>query len=256
MAASQRTDDGGGRRCAPLAVTITREERDALWPDLYLLAPGDEPSFALKSSEKATSYRRELDVAIAMYEQLGWQEEDDREAFPLAIDPLVLREGLERLRSGALEAIDDDRAAIAKAGDDATIVEPLKQLIAGDERRVRICEAILERLDALDPDRRMVPIRFEDYLAVRGASEGDPASCTSCGRDGAHLRLEDAAGVYCEDCARYHHGFDQAEEKMVRNIVAAAIDAARGAGASDELVRAAIADAWSERVHVDAFACP
>lgn len=57
--------------------------------------------------------------------------------------------------------------------------------------------------------------------------------------------------IMCEACLRQFHGSDTEEERMVRAIVGAAVAAALEMGASEDLVRAAVDDAFSQRVRVE-----
>ena len=98
----------------------------------------------------------------------------------------------------------------------------------------------------------IVPRDFGDYLAANyGPVPPDSTkTCSGCGNPVAIAR-ESNGNVYCRGCLRYSFGCDTTEEEMVRSIIGAAISAALAAGASEQLVRAAIADAMREAVHVD-----
>ncbi len=98
---------------------------------------------------------------------------------------------------------------------------------------------------------RRVPITFDDYLVTRGAKEVEPQTCASCRPEGGRWSLGDS--VDCEPCLKYMHGYDQAEEVMVRRIVGAAVAAALDAGASLEFVRAAVDDALDDSIRTVAY---
>ena len=73
--------------------------------------------------------------------------------------------------------------------------------------------------------------------------------CSGCWE--APAIASDGSNNYCEACLRYIFGYSQTEEKMVRSIVGAAAAAARDAGASEELVRLAVEDAFTDQVRVE-----
>jgi len=82
----------------------------------------------------------------------------------------------------------------------------------------------------------MTPIRFEDYLAQRTPGiprEGD--RCTACLK-GKPISVDG----YCRECLRYHHGWDEAEEKVVDALIGGAITAALELGTSSELITLAV----------------
>ncbi len=98
----------------------------------------------------------------------------------------------------------------------------------------------------------IVPRDFGDYLATNYGPvlRDSTRTCDGCGNP-TTIGREGNGNVYCHGCLRYHFGVDTTEEEMVRSIIGAAISAALAAGASEQLVRAAIADAMREAVHVD-----
>jgi hypothetical protein len=85
---------------------------------------------------------------------------------------------------------------------------------------------------------RLVPSRFEEYVDRFFEPLPKSSRCTGCFVGPAIAR--DTANSYCEPCLRYGWGFDQAEEKMVRALLGAAVAAALECGASKELVRRAV----------------
>lgn len=67
-----------------------------------------------------------------------------------------------------------------------------------------------------------VPLRFEDYLATKPPGRPDrDGTCAGCGK---HEPL--TAREHCEACAKYHYGYDQAEEKVLDLTIGAAIHSA------------------------------
>jgi len=88
-------------------------------------------------------------------------------------------------------------------------------------------------------ENRVVPMMFEDYVAKFFQPLSAPGeTCSGCLEHPAIAK--DTGNRYCEVCLRYSHGYDQAEEKLVRSLVQGAIAAALDAGASGELVRRAV----------------
>jgi len=82
----------------------------------------------------------------------------------------------------------------------------------------------------------MIPVRFEDFLAQRTPGiprEGD--RCTACLK-GKPISVDG----YCRECLRYHHGWDEAEEKVVEATIGGAVKGALEFGCSSELIFLAV----------------
>jgi hypothetical protein len=78
----------------------------------------------------------------------------------------------------------------------------------------------------------------ERWKRVHG--EHDPAKgCTCCGRKAALV----AGGPYCEACARYSYGYDQAEATTSGALLGGAVKAALSASVSPKLIRRVVDEA-------------
>jgi hypothetical protein len=106
---------------------------------------------------------------------------------------------------------------------------------------------------------RFVPDSFAEFSAgrVRRVTDAEllmsgPYGCRGCGEHAAYGYLDGARDMLCEGCLRYHHGYEQAEERSVRLIVSSAIAGALAAGAPEDMIRMAVEDALREAVRVDA----
>jgi len=96
---------------------------------------------------------------------------------------------------------------------------------------------------------RLVPLRLDDYIAMRTARPVKPGQeCTGC-FEGTAI-ADDGANAYCDRCWSRNHEFDRVEETTVRTIVGAAVAAALAVEASEELVRAAVEDALAGHIDV------
>lgn len=88
-----------------------------------------------------------------------------------------------------------------------------------------------------------VPIRFADYLAHVDARPGSyDVKCPACGQGAAAYTVPAAKArdLICEGCLRHFHGHDLAEDTVVRAIIGQAVSGALEAGASADLIRAAV----------------
>jgi hypothetical protein len=96
-----------------------------------------------------------------------------------------------------------------------------------------------------------VPIRFADYLAhVDARPNTSGTSCPACGgREAAYtIPAAKARDPICEACLRHFHGFDLAEDTVVRGVIGQAVSGALKAGASADLIRAAVNAALDEDI--------
>jgi len=109
---------------ADTILTITREQRDLLWPEIERWADADEPNLPPLNFEPdvAQRYRRRYEAHFALLDGLGWTRDNDRETFAVTGDRAILeehlahesrevrqdlsrhREQLTRLRAGDAEA--------------------------------------------------------------------------------------------------------------------------------------------------------
>jgi hypothetical protein len=101
-----------------------------------------------------------------------------------------------------------------------------------------------------------VPIRFADYLAhVDARPNTSGAACPACGEHEATYTMPAAGNVrdpICEGCLRHFHGHDLAEDTVVRGVIGQAVSGALEAGASADLIRAAVNAALDEDIRREA----
>ena len=96
-----------------------------------------------------------------------------------------------------------------------------------------------------------VPIRFADYLAhVDARPNTSGTACPACGEHEATYTVPAAKArdPICEGCLRHFHGHDLAEDTAVRAIIGQAVSGALEAGASADLIRAAVNAALDEDI--------
>ncbi len=97
-----------------------------------------------------------------------------------------------------------------------------------------------------------VPIRFADYLAHVDARPGSyVVKCPACGGREATYTMPAAGKVrdpVCEGCLRHFHGHDLAEDTLVHGVIGQAVRGALEAGASADLIRAAVTAALDEDI--------
>ena len=82
------------------SVTVTRELRDALRADLLLDITGIGDIHRLLRAGRFTdaqSYRRRFEDDTRLLDDLGWEEDDERESFELTMPPEQLERVLGRL---------------------------------------------------------------------------------------------------------------------------------------------------------------
>ncbi len=70
---------------------------------------------------------------------------------------------------------------------------------------------------------RLVPLTFEKYIATM-APVSAGTKCEVCGAPAAIAR--DGRNAACAACLHYQFGYDQAEEKLVRATIGAAVSGA------------------------------
>ena len=106
---------------------------------------------------------------------------------------------------------------------------------------------------------RSVPHSFEEFSLrrVRRLTDAElfasgPYGCRGCGAHAAFGYLDATDEMLCEGCLRYHLGFEQAEERNVRLIIASAVAAALESGAPEEMIRIAVDDALRGVVRIEA----
>ncbi|HEY8581943.1 MAG TPA: hypothetical protein VIL49_03320 [Capillimicrobium sp.] len=164
-----------------VTVTVSREERDALHPELTFGLYGAAPDLA--SRELAVDFRDRLDLVIGLHDDLGWSSDDGRRRFTLTAEPAVLRRWLTDVRSAAeravrdehhlLQELLDDRAA-APAEERAAAAREARAVIDGDLETIHACDAILARLPrqphAERPQREPRWRRRPAALAARAAA--------------------------------------------------------------------------------------
>lgn len=161
-------------------MTVTREERDALHPELTFGLYGAAPDLA--SRELALDYRDRLDLVIQLHDDLGWSTDDDRRSYAITADPDLLRRWLTDVRAAAERAVRDEHHALQALLEDASpddegarerAAHEAKLLIDGDLETIHACDAILARL----PQERRAARLVETRRRRRAAHLADaPAS--------------------------------------------------------------------------------
>lgn len=91
---------------------------------------------------------------------------------------------------------------------------------------------------------------FEAYIDTFFQPTEGGTTCTGCLR-GEAIAYDGVANRYCEPCLRYSYGYDQAEEKMIRSMVSAAISAARDSGAPLNVIARAVYDGMRQALADD-----
>jgi len=146
-------------------ITVTRTERELLRAQVWRLVPGlhDDPLPFGTRKEAEDSIRR-MQVAMSLYDELGWHDQDSRDSFRVTLaEPLVVA-----LREARTDAVSDREHHIAYrdshvlgltptrhgttwADDFASLDEAnaaIARDIAGAEARQRAVGALLARIDA------------------------------------------------------------------------------------------------------------
>lgn len=147
-------------------ITITRTERDLLRTQVWRLVPGlhDDP-LPFGTREEAEHSIRRMQVAMTLYDELGWDDQDPRDSFRVAlVEPLVVA-----LREARTDAVNDreyhtayrdshilgltpTRYGTTWADDFETLDEAnaaIARDIAGAEARQRAVGALLDRIDGV-----------------------------------------------------------------------------------------------------------
>lgn len=141
------------RRAETVTVAVTRDERDALHPELTYGLYGSAPD--LGSREQAVEYRDRLDLVIGLHDDLGWTREDDRRRFAITADREALRRWLTDVRGAAERAVRDEHHALRTLlenaspgldGSRAAAAREAKAVIDGDLETIHACDALLARL--------------------------------------------------------------------------------------------------------------
>jgi hypothetical protein len=106
-------------------------------------------------------------------------------------------------------------------------------------------------------ETRLVPNDFDTYLTTvhARALHDSVTKCEGCWRTDLRCwRLEGPdrnSMTYCEACLRGQHAADTNEEYVVRAILGAAVASALDVCGNVELVRAAVDDAFAQRIRVE-----
>lgn len=88
--------------------TLTREQRDCLWREgRYEL---ELETHADSGREQLLAEARQVEDFVALYDDLGWDEADDRQSYTLTMPDEQLRRIGERLRETACSLLRDDVA--------------------------------------------------------------------------------------------------------------------------------------------------
>lgn len=142
-----------------MAVTLTREQRDALRADLLLevSALTCDISLMLKKDRPsdAEGFCRHLVDDARLLDDLGWEEADARESFPLTMPPERLEPLLRRLEGVALEDLDHLRQELHWPRDPLQTAEEYAEAKAAIRRDMdqnldvqSVCTTALEALGA------------------------------------------------------------------------------------------------------------
>ena len=100
---------------------------------------------------------------------------------------------------------------------------------------------------------RKVPLTFHEFVErrVEKVSADDRQSCDTCAEHLGFGYLDGEPNPSCLACIRYHFGYEQAEEALVRSIIGGAVAAALATNVPEELVRLAFEDALRGAVRFD-----
>lgn len=91
-----------------MSITITRDQREALWERLIIDLTGiGDISLALHEEQwaKARALRMRFEADMRLLDDLGWARHDPGERFELTIPPDELKATIERLGIDALRAV-------------------------------------------------------------------------------------------------------------------------------------------------------
>lgn len=102
------------------ALTLTREERAALAPHIWFLIPSDAftSGMAFSSRAEALALIEDIQRRVSILDDLGWQEDDDREEYPIH-DPSALAWAVRELLDAGCGDSERERSYIphVEAGD-------------------------------------------------------------------------------------------------------------------------------------------
>lgn len=143
-----------------MALLVRADERTELWRYLSLFMDRME-EVNLSTREAALAACAEIDARIRLFDELGWEETDDRESFLITLPVEQLRGRLEEGRRDSAMDVRREEEAIQKclAGDrDYCFPGMTLEESAAESRRyrdrdlelARVCDVLLARLDG-DP---------------------------------------------------------------------------------------------------------
>lgn len=146
-------------------ITITRAERDVIRDQISYWTPamyGDPVPFG--TCDEATDRISKLERAVALYDELGWEDDDSRTTFTVTVDAVtveLVRQRAEDFASEIAGQIDYRDTHILKLrpttygttwADDFETIEDAHASVAARikdaEDEVRACESLLKRMDA------------------------------------------------------------------------------------------------------------
>ncbi len=127
-----------------MAITINREQRDAVYQEIMLDLSGVGDIFhALNGDdyEKAREYRRRFEDDMRLLDDLGWEPEQEADEFELTMPRADLARALRRLNASAgsmlhshiVEPIEERRYAERALVAQGAYGDVLAQLVGGEE---------------------------------------------------------------------------------------------------------------------------
>lgn len=93
-----------------MAITITREQRNAIYEEILTELSGSGDVWAEMQSgnyDAARRTRRRLEDDMRLLDDLGWEPEPDRETFELTMDPSDLARALRGLNDNARATLNE-----------------------------------------------------------------------------------------------------------------------------------------------------
>jgi hypothetical protein len=133
-------------------LTITAEQRAAIYPEIrrHLTTIDRVRELADTEPKEAQIVAMEYTVWFALLEDLGWEEEDDRESIRLTVTATGLRPVLQPLLSESVSTLRDE---VEHQGDDER-----RRIESRDQKIVvrEACRFLLKELDDRAPEDLLV----------------------------------------------------------------------------------------------------
>jgi hypothetical protein len=135
---------GAGSKGTVMAITISGDQRDAIYQEIVLDLSGVGDIFhALNGAdyEKAREYRRRFEDDMRLLDDLGWEPEQEADEFELTMPRVDLARALGRLNAGArsmlhshiVEPIEERRYAERALVAQSAYGDVLAQIVGGEE---------------------------------------------------------------------------------------------------------------------------